>query len=94
MSTWRDKAACTSFPGMFFDRELRHQALHLCRYHCPVAMSCNAEFRRQYNVGVVVGGRAYGTSGELLLKTEQAREVRACNTYCRAVESARQQKEA
>lgn len=94
MNGWRDEAACRAFPDLFFIRSERHAALHICRYHCPVAMSCYRESKRLFNVEVVIGGRAYGASGELLVKTEGAGEVRPCNQYCRAIERARQQKEA
>lgn len=94
MTGWRDEAACQGLYELFFTRGLRSEALHICRFHCPVAMSCHAEMRRLVNIEVVVGARAYGSKGDVLTKTEAELGVLPHNRFCRSLEFARQRKEA
>jgi hypothetical protein len=86
MSEWRRHAACRGMSELFSDRGHRHSALHICRFHCPVARECHAEALHQLNIEIVVGGRSYGAKGEVLDKTEDASAVLFHDAFCRELE--------
>lgn len=86
MSAWQDKATCRRFPELFFDRSEQRFAVHVCLYHCPVLRDCNAWAKERFTDSQVLGGQAYGSSGEVLEKLPGYSDVRAHNVYCRALE--------
>ncbi len=86
---WSKKAACKGTDELFFDARQRRQALHICRFHCPVAAECHAESRARRNVEVVVGGVAYGFTGEVIAGLYGGSgSIDEHNGYCQALRAA------
>lgn len=83
---WLNHVACRPFPELFFGKEYQKDALHICRYHCPVAAQCHADSIQRLNIDCVVGGQAYGNNGEVLTNYGGRGEVVLHNPYCRAID--------
>jgi hypothetical protein len=59
VNDWRLRAACRGMWDLFFDGERTGEAIHLCRWHCPVLTECRAETLERAPMSGVQAGLAW-----------------------------------
>lgn len=85
--SWRERAACKNDPRFTVDaqhglnNELRAQARHICRAHCPVVEECLADAKENPPSGTVQGGLLWDDWGSRPRKRQPADT--GCGPWCR-----------